>query len=83
MEKLETVFLWCIGVVEKAKEIYLRWFPTAGGIFAVVFPWWLASMYDKGELTAADVPYIMMTVMSFTILCLIYIIILIKNRKED
>ena len=80
MAKYELIMGCILNLIEKAENAFIKYFPTAAVLIAVLFTVGVAGGVEHGHVTTADAPTLIIIALSFTVVCLIWAI---KKTKQE
>lgn len=66
MTKIETTYLWIVGIADFIKRLYIKAFPVFAVILAAVCIIWLPDGVANGKLHSSNIPYIFAAAALFT-----------------
>jgi hypothetical protein len=82
MNKAENVFIFLMAGVDLVKRIYLKLFPPAAVIFAIIYVAGLAGTSDRRAERPGNATEVIIVALVFTILALLYIIGELKEKED-
>jgi len=66
MTKIETTYLWIVGITDFIKRLYIKAFPPIAVVLAGVCIIWLPDGVANGKVQSGDIPYIFAATALFT-----------------
>lgn len=81
-ERYENFMLYVIGFYFWLRDKYIKYFPACALAFSLFYVYNLAGGIECGKVTSAHIPIVIITALIFTILTLIYFILILKDRAK-
>lgn len=83
LTKFEKIMLWVMAIAEKIKEYFLRSYPAIALIFSFVYVYGLFEKMSRHKDVASDFQITLIFAIALTVLTLIYIILLLREKLRE
>ena len=78
----EKIMLWIMAIMEKIKELFLRFYPVIALIFSIVYVYGLFEKMSRHKDVASDFQVTFYLAIGLTISTLIYFIVLLLSKLK-